>query len=101
MPRLLSRARIESELKPLEGWNLEEKFITKTFEFKTFMAGIRFVSDVARIAETEGHHPDIHIRYNKVRLSLQTHTEGGVTGRDLDLARAIERFLHQDPVKMR
>ncbi len=101
MPRRLSRARIESELKKLEGWNLEKEFITKTFEFKTFMAGIRFVSDVARIAEEEEHHPDIHIRYDKVRLSLQTHTEGGVTERDLDLARAIEKFLHQDPVKMR
>ncbi len=101
MPRLLSRARIESELKQLEGWNLEKEFITKTFEFKTFMAGIRFVSDVARIAEEEEHHPDIHIRYNKVRLLLQTHTESGVTERDLNLARAIEKFLHQDPVKMR
>ncbi len=101
MPRLLSRARIESELKQLEGWSLEKEFVTKTFEFKTFMAGIRFVSDVARIAEAEGHHPDIHIRYNKVRLSIQTHSEGGVTGRDLDLVRAIEKFLHQDPVKMR
>ena len=101
MPKLLSRAKIESELKQLDGWKLEGGFITKTFEFKTFMAGIRFVNDVARIAEEEGHHPDIQVRYSKVRLSLQTHVEGGVTELDLDLARAIEKFLHQNPVKMR
>jgi len=100
MPRLLSRAKIESELKDLDRWNLEGDFITKTFEFKTFMAGIRFVNDVARIAEEEEHHPDIHVRYNEVRLSIQTHVEQGVTELDLDLARAIEKFLHQNPVKM-
>ena len=53
MVKLLTKAKIESELKELDGWKLDREFITKTFEFKTFMAGIRFVNDVAQIAEEE------------------------------------------------
>ena len=101
MVKPLSKARIESELKDLDGWKLDRDFITKTFEFKTFMAGIKFVNDVARIAEEEEHHPDIHIRYTTIKLSIQTHSEGGVTEWDTGLAKQIEKFLHQNPVKMR
>ena len=99
--KLLSKARIESELKGLDDWELKGDFITKTFEFKTFMAGIRFVNDVARIAEEEEHHPDIHVRYTTITLSIQTHSEGGVTEWDIGLAKQIEKFLHQNPVTMR
>ena len=101
MVKRLTKAKIESELKKLDGWKLERDFITKTFEFKTFMAGIKFVDDVAQIAEEEEHHPDIHIRYTAIKLSIQTHSEGGVTEWDLGLARRIESFLHQNPVTMR
>jgi len=97
----LTKSKIESELKKLDGWKLERDFITKTFEFKTFMAGIKFVNDLAQIAEEEEHHPDIHIRYTIIKLSIQTHSEGGVTEWDLGLARRIESFLHQNPVTMR
>ena len=99
--KLLAKAKVESELKGLEGWKLERDFIAKTFEFKTFMAGIKFVNDVARIAEEEEHHPDIHIRYTTVKLSIQTHSEGGVTEWDIELAKRIEEFLHRNPVTMR
>ena len=101
MVKRLTKAKIESELKKLDGWKLERDFITKTFEFKTFMAGIKFVDDVSQIAEEEEHHPDIHIRYTTIKLSIQTHSEGGVTEWDLGLARRIESFLHQNPVTMR
>ncbi len=101
MVKRLTKAKIESELKKLDGWKLERDFITKTFEFKTFMAGIKFVDDVAQIAEEDEHHPDIHIRYTTIKLSIQTHSEGGVTEWDLGLARRIESFLHQNPVTMR
>ncbi len=101
MVKLLSKARIESELKDLDGWKLDRDFITKTFEFKTFMAGIKFVDDLARIAEEEEHHPDINVRYTTIKLSIQTHSEGGVTEWDIGLAKEIEKFLHQNPVKMR
>ncbi len=100
MPRLLTDAQVSRGLKGLEGWKKQGKFISKTFEFKTFLAGIRFVDDVARISEEEEHHPDVHIRYTTVKLSIQTHSEGGVTEWDLALARAIEKYLHQNPVTM-
>ena len=93
MPALLSRQEIESRLKRLKGWKHQGGFITKTFEFKKFMDGIAFVDAVARIAEKEEHHPDINVRYTTVRLSVQTHSEGGVTDWDLRLAERVDHFL--------
>ena len=90
MVKRLTKAKVESELKKLDGWKFERDFITKTFEFKTFMAGIKFVDDVAQIAEEEEHHPDIDIRYNKVRLLLSTHSKGGLTELDFGLAERID-----------
>ncbi len=57
------------------------------------MEGIAFVGKVAAIAEREEHHPDIHIRYTAITLSIQTHSEGGVTEWDLDLAKTIDEQL--------
>ncbi len=91
MPRLLDDSEIKKRLKTLKGWTHDGKFITKSFEFKYFMDGIAFVSRVAEVAEKEEHHPDIHIRYTTVTLSVQTHSEGGVTEWDLELAEAIEK----------
>ena len=93
----LSDAQVEARLKTLDGWEREEDFITKTFEFRTFMAGIRFVNDVAAIAERLEHHPDIHIRWTTITLKIQTHDEGGITAWDFKLAAGIEKFLHQRP----
>jgi 4a-hydroxytetrahydrobiopterin dehydratase len=93
MPRLLPDEEIRARLKPLRGWKRDGKFITKVFEFDKFMQGVNFVNEVAKVAEKEEHHPDIHIRYTTVTLSVQTHSEGGVTEWDLDLAAAIERML--------
>jgi 4a-hydroxytetrahydrobiopterin dehydratase len=91
----LSESQINGRLKDLDGWKYKNKFITKAFEFKTFMAGIRFVNDIAAIAERLEHHPDIHIRWTTIKLSVQSHDEGGVTSRDFKLATEIEKFLHQ------
>jgi len=57
--------------------------------FDDFMQGIRFLNKVAGLAERMNHHPDVSIRYNKVRLSLTTHDEGGLTIKDFNLARKI------------
>lgn len=91
----LSESRIEGRLKGLHGWRYRNDFITKAFEFKTFMAGIRFVNDIAAIAERLEHHPDFHIRWTTIKLSVQSHDEGGVTSRDFRLATEIEKFLHR------
>ena len=93
MPKLLTAPKIKAHLKPLNGWKHEGKFITKTFEFDKFMDGIAFVNKVAKVAEEQEHHPDINIRYTTVRLSIQTHSEGGVTEWDLALAEAIEKLV--------
>ena len=90
MPKLLSDTEIKSRLKELKGWKREGKFITRTFEFGHFMDAIAFVNEVAEAAEREEHHPDINIRYTTVKLSIQTHSERGVTEWDFDLAKAID-----------
>lgn len=99
MPRLLSDQEISDGLKDLKGWKHEGKFITKAFEFPTFMKGIAFIERVAAVAEKEEHHPDIGVRYTTITLSVQTHSEGGVTGWDIELAGAIERDLARAPRK--
>ena len=93
MPALLGDGEVSARLRHLRGWTHEGGFISKTFEFKEFMDGIAFVDAIAKIAEEEEHHPDINIRYTTVRLSLQTHSEGGVTEWDFGLAGRIEDFL--------
>lgn len=91
MPRPLTAREIKEELDGLSGWSHRGHFITKTFQFEDFLEGMAFLRRVAREAERRQHHPDIRIRYARVTLSLQTHSEGGVTRRDIALARAIER----------
>ena len=93
MPKLLDDPEIKKRLSTLKGWKLDGKFITKSFEFKSFMESIAFVSRVAEVAEKEEHHPDIHIRYTTVTLSIQTHSEGGLTEWDFELAGAIEKMV--------
>jgi 4a-hydroxytetrahydrobiopterin dehydratase len=88
----LSDIAIQRELGNLQGWSRRGDVITKTFQFRNFMAGINFVTAVAKAADAADHHPDIDIRYTKVTCTLSTHSAGGITQKDLDLAKQIERF---------
>jgi 4a-hydroxytetrahydrobiopterin dehydratase len=90
---LLEDEEIEQRLSELGDWHREEDEIEKTFELDDFATAMEFVNDVARLAERYDHHPDIDIRYNKVRLSLSTHSEGGLTNLDFTLANDIEQTL--------
>lgn len=92
MPRLLADAEVKKKLKVLDGWRREGSFIVKTFEFGSFMQGIRFINRVAKVAEEQEHHPDISVRYTQITLALQTHSEGGVTVWDIQLAKAIDKL---------
>lgn len=92
MPRLLTAREIKTKLRGLDGWKHRGHFITKTFVFDEFMDGISFLNEVAKAAERQEHHPDIKVRYTSVTLSIQTHSEGGVTNWDVGLARAIDRI---------
>lgn len=82
----LSDAEAASRLKSLASWQLEGGELVRTFSFPDFRAALAFVNQVGEVAEAAGHHPDIDIRYNKVRLALVTHDAGGLTGKDFDLA---------------
>ena len=99
MPRLLDESEIKKRLKTLKEWKYEGEFITRSFEFESFMEGIAFVSRVAELAEKEEHHPDIRIRYTTITLLSQTHTEGGVTEWDFELAGAIDKMVAAMKVK--
>ncbi len=90
VPRLLTDGEVAARLKRLPGWRRKGRYITKTFRFEEFPAGIAFVERIAGVAETLGHHPDIHIVYTSVRLAVQTHSAGGITVKDFELASAIE-----------
>jgi 4a-hydroxytetrahydrobiopterin dehydratase len=92
MPKPLSESEIKSRLLELNGWKHEGDFITKTFEFDTFTNGIQFINRLARVAEEKKHHPDIHVRYTTVKLAIQTHSAGGITKKDFDLAASLERI---------
>lgn len=72
------------------GWALSGKNIVKTFTFKDFEEAMVFVNRVAYAAEAADHHPDIDIRWNQVTLALSTHSEGGLTAKDTDLATEVD-----------
>lgn len=88
---LLSEAKIREELRNLEGWEQKGNEIVKQFKFKNFVESVGFVNKTAILAEKADHHPDILIRYNKVNLTLSTHSEGGLTEKDFNLANEIEK----------
>ena len=91
MAERLSDIAIQRELGNLTGWSRRGDAITKTFQFRNFLTGIDFVSAIAKAAEAADHHPDIDIRYTKITCNLSTHSAGGITQKDLDMAGQIEK----------
>ncbi|HYD53184.1 MAG TPA: 4a-hydroxytetrahydrobiopterin dehydratase [Gemmatimonadaceae bacterium] len=89
-PTALSDLEIQRALGALPGWSRRGDALARTFTFPTFSQGIAFVGRVAALADAMDHHPDIDIRYTKVAIALSTHSAGGITELDLDLARKIE-----------
>jgi len=87
---LLSENEIVENLGKLQGWNRVASEISKTRELKDFTRSIGYVASVALLAEKANHHPDIDIRWNKVTLTLSTHSAGGLTEKDFSLAREID-----------
>jgi 4a-hydroxytetrahydrobiopterin dehydratase len=83
---VLSPEVAQNRLAALPGWQIESGELVRTFQFNDFVAALAFVNRVGELAEQAGHHPDIDIRYNRVRLALVTHSAGGLTGKDFDLA---------------
>jgi len=92
-PNRLDDDRAAARLAELPDWERQGDEIVKTFELPTFPEAIAFVTRVADRAEAANHHPDLDIRYRKVRVALSTHDAGGLTDLDFDLASAIEGCL--------
>jgi len=86
----LNPGEIKAALPTVKEWKKKGASITRTFQFKNFVGSMDFVKKVARAAEKAQHHPDIDIRWNKVTLTLATHSEGGLTRKDFDLAKKTD-----------
>jgi 4a-hydroxytetrahydrobiopterin dehydratase len=82
----LTDAEIAAFLEREPKWRFAQGQLEREWSFADFVEAMAFVNRVAAMAEEAGHHPDIDIRYNRVRLGLVTHDAGGVTGRDADMA---------------
>lgn len=88
----LNAKELNQKLKELNGWSLNDNSIIKIFRFDNFLESINFVNKIAPLAQNLNHHPDIEINYNKVKIILSTHDEGGVTEKDINLSLEIENL---------
>jgi 4a-hydroxytetrahydrobiopterin dehydratase len=93
MSELLHQAAIDSALAELDGWSGGPDGITRTVELSSFPAAIAVVDRVAEAAEAADHHPDIDIRWRTLTFTLATHSAGGVTGKDIDMAGRIDDIV--------
>lgn len=89
---VLSPDAAKSRLTQLPGWQIESGELVRSFQLKDFVAALQFVNRVGELAEQAGHHPDIDIRYNRVRLALVSHDAGGLTEKDFDLATQVQNL---------
>lgn len=87
----LRQNQIRTQLAGIGGWKRRGRQISKLYTFDDFIGGMRFLNRVAKLAEAMNHHPDVDIRYNKIKLTLTTHDEGGLTMKDFRLARKIDQ----------
>ena len=86
----LGEEEIEERLGRLDGWERDGDAIRKTFEGEDFMSSVSLVDRLAPVAEDMNHHPDLEISWNKVTVILSTHSEGGLTDKDFELAGSID-----------
>jgi|TARA_B000000475_G_scaffold199536_1_gene162115 4a-hydroxytetrahydrobiopterin dehydratase len=91
---ILSNQQLENQLKELEDWNIKNKKLFKAFKFSDFAQAFEFMSLVAILAEAMDHHPEWSNVYNNVEINLVTHSEGGITQLDIDLAMKIDSQYH-------
>jgi 4a-hydroxytetrahydrobiopterin dehydratase len=93
MPELLNPEAIQTLLMEIPEWKLEGDMICRTIEFPSFLEAIDSVNNIAREAQAMDHHPDIDIRWRTVRLALSTHSAGGLTTVDFQLAKKLDQLL--------
>jgi 4a-hydroxytetrahydrobiopterin dehydratase len=90
---VLSNEEVDAALPALDGWEHADGTLTRSVKFPAFLAGIDAVRRVAEYAESQDHHPDIDIRWRTVTFVLVTHSEGGITQKDVDMAGQIDRIV--------
>ncbi|AFY44444.1 4a-hydroxytetrahydrobiopterin dehydratase [Nostoc sp. PCC 7107] len=93
MAQLLTGAEIQERADGLSDWTIESSKLQTLRKFKDFVAAIAFVNKLVEPSESAGHHPDIEISYNKVKITLTTHDAGGLTKKDFDLAAIISQIV--------
>lgn len=91
--RKMSEDEVQQELTALQGWALSDGQITREIKFDAYKDGVVFAVAVAHLADRLNHHPDIHLGYAKVRVSVNTHDVGGLSPYDFELARQIETII--------
>lgn len=90
---LLSTDALNKELASMDGWTFENNAIHKSIKFDSYMAGIDFVNELAVIAETKNHHPDLTVGWCSVGVTFTSHDQGGVTDQCITMARAVDAIL--------
>ncbi len=86
----LSSEELNGLARDLPQWAIEDGKLVRLWTFADFIKAMAFVNRVAELAEEAGHHPDIDIRYNRVKLALVSHDAGGITARDAEMARTLD-----------
>jgi 4a-hydroxytetrahydrobiopterin dehydratase len=87
---LLEDSEVEAKLADLDGWSRDGDAITKTFERGDFVGSVKFVDSLVEPAEAMNHHPDLEISWDKVKVMITNHAEGGLTANDFELAGKID-----------
>jgi 4a-hydroxytetrahydrobiopterin dehydratase len=88
---LLAKDEIQKHLVSLAGWEVQEDALVKVYHVGSFVDGVVLIGAIAQLAEAAGHHPDLELYgYKNLKVALSTHDEGGITVKDVDLARQIE-----------
>ncbi len=92
---VLTNDQVDAALPDLSGWERSDGTLRRSVKFPTFLDGIEAVRRVAEVSEQKDHHPDIDIRWRTVTFTLVTHSAGGITDQDLQMAKAIDQLLGQ------
>lgn len=96
LPNPLTRTEIDHALTRLKGWKIKDGKLHREFEFKSFVEAFGFMSSVALVAESMGHHPEWFNVYNRVIIDLTTHDVGGISVMDVELALKVNELASQE-----
>ena len=89
----LEKSKVNGLLKEIPSWALKNGHLYKKFKFKDFVEAMKFINALAEIAESEGHHPDFCVHYNKVEVEIWTHAVNGLSENDFILAAKIDKII--------